>query len=289
VSTREFVAIARSPTAVVVGERVQETRLLPAAERCRSHNAAFTRHCAQQTKRKKKNDFFLFCFVFFFSEENLNADVRGCDHRMVRVVQAACWCAALIIAATTLAVLMFEFADPLTGPHPHALPQSLALDTMFDDHNAKLNVYGVVGAASDADLNVLAKACVASSSFWKSQEASFAALQGSLMAMCKTVPRLVELSLSAGPDDLAALPLDRVRKVIRLALESGYGENPTASIRNIVAAALDGHDAFERHELVDLGCGRGKVLAVACTQLDRTGDRFVFEHCHGVEHADVAR
>jgi hypothetical protein len=274
-----------SPSTIVVGKRVQEPRLLPAAERRRWHDAAFTRHSTSRVV------FFSFCFCFF-SKENLNADVRGCEHAPaktihMRVVQAACWCAALVIAATTLGVLFFEFNDPLAGPHPHALPASIALDAMFDEYNTKHNVYGVGSVLSVADTNLLAKACVASDAYWRSQQSFDAAVQFSIASMCNSAPHLKELARSFGPDELAALPPAEVRSVLRRALESGYGENPTASIRNIVAAALDGHDAFERHELVDLGCGRGKVLAVACTQLDRTGDRFAFEQCHGVEHADV--
>jgi hypothetical protein len=206
---------------------------------------------------------------------------------MVRVVQAACWCAALVIAATTLGVLFFEFNDPLSGPHAHALPESIALDATFDDYNFKHNVYGVESVVSLADMQLLAKACVARSSFWSQLPSFDASVQDSVASMCNRVPRLQELARSFGPDELAAAPPAEVRSVLRRALESGYGENPTLAIRNIVAAALDGHDAFERHELADLGCGRGKVLAVACTQLDRSGDRFLLEQCHGVEHVDV--
>jgi hypothetical protein len=64
-----------------------------------------------------------------------------------------------------------------------------------------------------------------------------------------------------------------------------YGENSAESIRRIVSATVNRPFAFERHEFVDLGCGRSKVLAVACTQQTPGSERFVFEKCHGVEYA----
>jgi hypothetical protein len=210
---------------------------------------------------------------------------------MVRAVQAACWGAAFVIATTAIVAFLIDSnSPPASGVHAHALPESIDLDKLFDEFrigtDVTANAYRVAATTfeSDADLEVLAKVCAAGASFWSGLRPI--TVQLFVTTMCTSVPRVVELarSFSAADNSLSGAA---VEAMLRRVMEIGYGENPTLSIRNIIGAALDGHEAFERHEFLDLGCGRGKVLAVACTQLDRTGGRFSFELCHGVEYVDT--
>jgi hypothetical protein len=203
---------------------------------------------------------------------------------MIRAVQAAFWRAAIIIAITTIVVLYFDFSGPQRIMHPHALPESIDLDSLFDDFRTDGNVHAATTFDSVADLETLAKVCAAGASFWTDLRP--VTLPVYLSIACTSIPRVKELSGSFNANNLAGVDKSELESLLQRILEMGYGENPTTSIRNIVYGALDGHDAFEHHEFLDLGCGRGKVLAVACTQLDRSGDRFSFERCHGVEYVE---
>lgn len=99
---------------------------------------------------------------------------------------------------------------------------------------------------------------------------------------------LREMTKQFSTTDFASIDAKSVLALLRRLGEMGYGENAAESIRSIIVAAVKDALPFERREFVDLGCGRSKVLAVACTQNDsQKQERFLFDKCHGVEYSQA--
>jgi hypothetical protein len=207
----------------------------------------------------------------------------------MRVVQAACWCSAIVIAITTIVVLYFEFGQR----HAHALPSSVSIDDVFGSWGPDMTM--IVPDLPHDERVILAKLCASGVDLALLSEIASASPDASIRSgvaidsfatvLCKNVDSVREMARQFAKDDLRNANRTLVQQTMRHLVELGYGENPTDAIRDIIAAAVDGIASFERHEFVDLGCGRSKVLAVACTQLsDSSSDRFLFEKCHGVEY-----
>jgi hypothetical protein len=83
---------------------------------------------------------------------------------------------------------------------------------------------------------------------------------------------------------LLVVPAEKLVALLVALRESGYGENSEQSLRSTLGALSGGE--FKHRVFADLGSGRGKVLAAACTQrldVDGAESRFAFDECVGVE------
>jgi hypothetical protein len=83
---------------------------------------------------------------------------------------------------------------------------------------------------------------------------------------------------------LLALPAEKLIALLVALRETGYGENSERWLRSTLGALLGGE--FKHRVFADLGSGRGKVLAAACTQrlsADDAESSFAFDECVGVE------
>lgn len=204
----------------------------------------------------------------------------------MKVVQLACWCAALIIVVITVAVLVFEMNDE----PGHALPAGVSIDQVFSRADSSPSVLGHL----DADeRSVLAKVCVERDT--ERLMALFADVMRDSPAFRQPPPLVRELGFpfqfamvvaalcaeSAAAATSGAPPRAPLLKLLIKLKELGYGENEETPLRAVVAA-LHGGSAFPRAVFLDLGCGRGKMLAVACSQLADTGE-YLFDECIGIE------
>lgn len=211
----------------------------------------------------------------------------------MKIVQLACWCAALVIVVITVAVFMFEMNDD-TGAH--ALPAGVSIDSIFSLTQASPSM---IESLDPSERSVLAKLCTDTD--LERRQALFASvMRDSPVFAAPLVPQrgypfelsvivasvctnalIAAQSAAFGADDLRALPRAALLAVLVKLKELGYGENDEVLLRTVIAALRSG-STFPRNVFLDLGSGRGKMLAVACTQLDSSG-AYLFDECIGVE------
>jgi len=189
-------------------------------------------------------------------------------------------CCSLLVLVAVLCVWLFVV--PKSAPD-HALPASVSLDAGFDSRRRP----SAAGLLSAEETDTLAAVCAEPSdakAFNLFERGRSAMPWIDMMLgreMCKE-PRMLELAQLPGSKDPAKLSDANLVALVARLKESGYGENPEAQLRTIIEALYGDGESFEHKSFVDLGSGRGKVLAAACTQLSRDGV-FLFHECLGVE------
>lgn len=87
-------------------------------------------------------------------------------------------------------------------------------------------------------------------------------------------------------DREAALRVERVRQLITELMNFCYGENDVEALRSILDFATANGSLRRGGDFVDIGCGRGKMLAVACLLFTADDDNDEFGRCRGVDIVD---
>jgi SAM-dependent methyltransferase len=200
-----------------------------------------------------------------------------------------------------LCVMQWRWNATTTSGPFHTLPASVSLDVLFGVPDASVVA---VSALNSEEIELLSMVCTEKHSaahvalFRKAVLSEFA--KGELHQQFATlllpggdVPARILLSLMCmnatvlarsskfAVHDVHSVPPSKLLALLARIGESGYGENPESQLRTVIRALHGGDRQFERGVFVDLGSGRGRVLAAACTQQEEGAH--VFDECIGIE------